>query len=311
MPDLTNLLFVTSGVDDDSAALTQAMAVATQTEVKLSALIVCPPLPDGISAYQAAYEAGVRQQFTERLVRCAETQQFDHTKVELSVKLEAHPPPSEQIISFARENRFDLVIKQAEARESKLGFRAKDRALAKTSPCPIWLHHPSRSFNPQARVAVAIDPEAIDGPSRTLSLRLLRVARRIADHLDRKLQVLSCWNYAFEGYLRRNAWSQLPETEIAGIVEASRGKHLTALSQLIEESQIEGPLHIEHLRGLPEDRLPEATNKLGVDLLVLGTAARTGVAGWLLGNTSDDVMQKLSCSVVVLKPRQEDECTTT
>lgn len=311
MPDLTNLLFVTSGVVDDAAALTQAMAVATQVDVKMSALIVCPPLPDGISAYQAAYEAGVRQQFTDMLVGCAEKQKFDHSKVELSVKLEAHPPPSEQIVSFARQKNSDLLIKQAEARESGLGFRAKDRALAKTSPCPVWLHHPSRPFKAEARVAVAIDPEAIDGPSRALSLRLLRVARRIADHLDRKLEVLSCWNYAFESYLRRNAWTQLPETEIASIVESSRTKHLAALHQLIEESKIGGLLHIEHLRGLPEDQLPEATARLGVDLLVMGTAARTGVAGWLIGNTSDDVMQKLSCSVIVLKPNQEAECTTT
>lgn len=312
MSDITNLLFVTNGVEDDSVALKQAVAVAKKAHFQLSALVVCPALPDALQPYQAAYEAGVRQQFEERLSRCRSDEETYPSNVELSVHQEAHPPPSERFVQFARDRRIDLIIKQAEVSENPLGFRAKDRALAKLSPCPVWLHHPNLSPNPKARVAVAIDPEATDPAARALSLRLLRVARRVADHLDRELQVLSCWNYAFENFLRRNAWSSLEESEISRIVEASRIKHLTSLRQLIDESQIHGPQRIEHLRGLPEDRLPEAVRNLGVEILVLGTAARTGVAGWLLGNTSDDVMQKLSCSVIVLKPAsQEVECTTT
>lgn len=311
MPHLESLLFVTTGVVDDADALTEAMAIAARRNVELTALIVCPPLPDGVSAYQEAYEAGVRQQFAKRLESCAEKLDFDHSRINVVIQLGAETAASERYVAYARENAFDLLIKQAEPRESQLGFRARDRALTKTSPCPVWLQHPNKAFKKQARIAVAIDPEAIDEPSKALSLRLLRAARTIADHHERKLYVLSCWNYAFEGYLRHNAWLQLSGSEIERIVENSRIKHLTALHQLIEESGIDGTLAIEHLRGLPEDKLPEAVSRWGVDILVMGTAARTGVTGWLLGNTSDDVMQRLDCSVVVLTPKQEAECTTT
>lgn len=311
LPKLESLLFVTTGVVDDSSALAEALSIASKRGIPLSALIVCPPLPDGIGAYLGAYEAGIRQQFTERLKLCAQEVDFDISKVDLSVSLETPSTASDRIVNHAKVNGFDLLIKQAEERENKVGFRARDRALAKTSPCPVWLQHPSRIFKKEARIGVAIDPETIDEASKLLSLRLLRAARNIADHHERRLYVLSCWDYAFEGYLRRNAWAQLPDTEIERIVEGARTKHLNALHQLIEESGIEGTVSIEHLRGLPEDQLPEAVGELGVDILVMGTAARTGVKGWLLGNTSDDVMQRLACSVVVLSPKQDAECTTT
>lgn len=311
MRKLESLLFVTTGVVDDSSALTEALSIASKRDIPISALIVCPPLPDGIGAYQGTYEAGIRQQFTERLERCAEGIEIDISQVNLTVSLETPATASDRIVSHAKEHGFDLLIKQAEERENKVGFRARDRALAKTSPCPVWLQNPSKTFKKQARIGVAIDPETIDDASKMLSLRLLQTARNIADHHERKLYVLSCWNYAFEGYLRRNAWAQLPDSEIERVVEGARSKHLSALHQLIEESGIEGTVSIEHLRGLPEDKLPEAVGDLGVDILVMGTAARTGVKGWLLGNTSDDVMQRLDCSVVVLSPKQDAECTTT
>ena len=34
----------------------------------------------------------------------------------------------------------------------------------------------------------------------------------------------------------------------------------------------------------------------------MGTVARSGIPGFLIGNTAEDIVQKLTCSLVALKP---------
>jgi nucleotide-binding universal stress UspA family protein len=40
-----------------------------------------------------------------------------------------------------------------------------------------------------------------------------------------------------------------------------------------------------------------------IDILVMGTVARTGLPGFVLGNTAENIVQKLSCSLLALKPQ--------
>jgi len=46
------------------------------------------------------------------------------------------------------------------------------------------------------------------------------------------------------------------------------------------------------------------------DVVVMGTVARGGLAELLIGNTAERVLQKLSCSVVAVKP-DNFECPVT
>jgi len=41
---------------------------------------------------------------------------------------------------------------------------------------------------------------------------------------------------------------------------------------------------------------------LQADLVVMGTVARTGIAGWLIGNTAEAILEQLQCSVLAVKP---------
>ncbi|MBD0319672.1 MAG: universal stress protein [Gemmatimonadetes bacterium] len=42
----------------------------------------------------------------------------------------------------------------------------------------------------------------------------------------------------------------------------------------------------------------------GVDLVVMGTVARRGIAGLLIGNTAERVLRRLPCSVLAVKPEE-------
>ena len=55
-------------------------------------------------------------------------------------------------------------------------------------------------------------------------------------------------------------------------------------------------------RILPEEVIPEFVVAEGVDILVMGTVARGGIPGLLIGNTAERVLRKITCSVLAIKP---------
>lgn len=57
-----------------------------------------------------------------------------------------------------------------------------------------------------------------------------------------------------------------------------------------------------HRQGEPEAVIPEFVVAEGVDLVVMGTVARGGIAGLLIGNTAERMLRKLPCSVLAVKP---------
>jgi nucleotide-binding universal stress UspA family protein len=75
-----------------------------------------------------------------------------------------------------------------------------------------------------------------------------------------------------------------------------------ALQELASTCGFGGQFRIDHLSGSPRERIPEYVQEKHVNLLVMGTVARTGIAGFVIGNTAEDVLQKISCSLLTAKP---------
>ena len=60
------------------------------------------------------------------------------------------------------------------------------------------------------------------------------------------------------------------------------------------------PVH--QLKGWAEERILAFVRAKAVDILVMGSLARTGVKGFIMGNTAEGIMKKLPCAQVALKP---------
>ncbi len=57
------------------------------------------------------------------------------------------------------------------------------------------------------------------------------------------------------------------------------------------------------LKGEPRERIPEIVRRSKADLLVMGMVCRTGVPGFLIGNTAETALQHVDCSVLTVKPK--------
>ena len=49
--------------------------------------------------------------------------------------------------------------------------------------------------------------------------------------------------------------------------------------------------------------VPEVIEQKKVDLMIMGSVARTGISGLLMGNTAEKILSDATCSLLVIKPR--------
>jgi nucleotide-binding universal stress UspA family protein len=61
-------------------------------------------------------------------------------------------------------------------------------------------------------------------------------------------------------------------------------------------------IHIHVVKGPAQYVVSELARELEVDLVVMGTVARTGIDGFFMGNTAESILGELDCSVLTIKP---------
>jgi hypothetical protein len=62
---------------------------------------------------------------------------------------------------------------------------------------------------------------------------------------------------------------------------------------------IDNRIHL--LKGDAEALIP-ALAKKRIEIIVMGTVIRTGIAGFIVGNTAENILQRVDCSVLTVKP---------
>lgn len=297
-----NILFVSHGTADETEALKQALSIARNNKAVLKVLIVCPEVPKELNEYKTRFEASLVEQVRESLQAAYVALKLKEADFPVSIEVESGGTPAIRVIRHVLKSAHDLVVKAAEPIAGGKGFKAMDMELLRKCPCPVWLCRPIERNRNEIRVAVAIDPESLAPEGHDLSLRLLKLSRSLADTCNGELNIVSCWDYELEEYLRHNVWVKIKEAELVRTVMETQAKHGEALERVIRESGIGGKTQVFHVRGRPDQMIPKHLEDQKIDILVMGTVARTGIQSFVIGNTAENVLQKVTCSLLALKP---------
>lgn len=187
-----NILYVTRGTEDEGDSLKQALSLARNNATQLHVLIVAPVLPKSLGEYEASYKASLAD-----FVRASITNTQAALKMrpdEVPVRLEVHcaDTPAIHIVRRVLRDAHDVLIKQAEATQPRMGFRALDMQLLRQCPCPLWLCRPVTRPGNEICVAVAVDPQSTEPAGWDLALQLLRLSRSLADTCSGEISILQC-----------------------------------------------------------------------------------------------------------------------
>lgn len=302
MNNFHNILFVTFGTDHKTEGLKQALSLARNNNADLKILILAPEMPDALPDYRKQLDDLIMTH-TRNLVKIASAELHGpHTPVNITYDIESGNTAAIRIIQHAVKGNHDLVIKDADTRDGHAGFKALDMALLRKCPCPVWLCRAIPDSRGTMSIAVAIDPESPNASAHDLSITMLKLGRALADTCNGTLNIISCWDLPYEAALRDSAFLSLPENEIEHHVRARAAEHHDALQALLKEASQTDRQVVHHLRGTPETAIPSLIRNHGIDVLIMGTVARSGIAGFIMGNTAENVVQNLTCSLLALKP---------
>jgi nucleotide-binding universal stress UspA family protein len=210
--------------------------------------------------------------------------------------------PATVLIEEVLRSNHDLVMR-SHARDltapAATPFGVVDMELLRKCPCPVLL---VRQGPPVAkpRIACAVDVSSEDTDARSLNAKIVESALLLADSLESELPVLF---HAWVPFAERVVRLHTKRDQFASYVEDARQRAVSALSRIagsFEGRFDQGGMVLR--RGEPEEVIPEFVVSEGIDVLVMGTVARGGISGLLIGNTAERVLRKLPCSVLTVKP---------
>ena len=310
-----DIVCVAAGGKASATALERAVRLAENNQASLTVVDVTPRvtagigMPEGgpISADLQAATVSVHEQRLETLVAPWRERIDIQTRVLVGV-------PFLEIIHEVLRNGRDLVIKVPEARDwlDRL-FGSEDMHLLRKCPCPVWLIKPEK-VKPYRRILAAVDVDdtypAEELASRhRLNLQIVEMAGSLALSESAELHVVHVWDATGESAMR-GAMMRTPEEQINAYVEQVRQHHAAGLDKLMGE--VKGSLGTDALgfikprkhlvKGWARKEIPLLASEIGADLVVMGTVARTGVPGFIMGNTAETILGQIDCSVLAIKP---------
>ncbi len=175
--------------------------------------------------------------------------------------------------------------------------RAVIKRLQRKSPCPVWAIRPTRARKRRILAAVDTDPD-----HHGLDHRILAAAAWLA-HPGDHLHVVTAWELLGESTLRDSPFIGEGQGSVEELRARCESDHRDTLQRLVDEQnfgQAEVHLHIRH--GPAPELIVELVERYDINQLVMGTIGRTGIPGFVIGNTAEQLLSEVPCAVFVVKP---------
>lgn len=299
MKRFQNILMV---VPADGTDMGPAMERATELALRNSARLTLTSTIEEVQRRRArrarrqgvdlqAALAGDRRNQLEQLART-----YESDDLPISVSIDS----GIQFVETIRRvltNGHDLLITPEEA--GLAGFTARTKHLLRKCPCPVWVIRPDRTGH--LKVLAAVGPDEED--SESLNELIMDLATSLTVLEDGQLDVVHTWVMEGESSLRSSPYVSIPPAEVDVMVKITRDEHSEALDELIGRYDLSSISHKIHLiKGVPEKVIPSLVADKNINLIVMGTVARTGIAGLVIGNTAERILDTVDCSVLAVKP---------
>jgi universal stress protein E len=311
MKQFKNILYVSQASVAQEAALARAVSLAEKNQAELTVIEAVPVVSSSIGTWLGEHTPAELQAAMINKRREELTSLLSPYQQRLRLRLDVLVGKTFlEAIRAVLRNKHDLLIKPAESPSfiERL-FGSDDMHLLRKCPCPVWLTRPEEKANYETILA-AVD-FSLDGVStedQKLNHQILELASSLALSDFASLHLAHAWDAPAEVMVR--SWSNMPDEAGKAYAESERRRHEKALSHLRDQlSEQLGKEAYEHLspryhlqRGAASSVLPQLAKELQADLVVMGTLARTGISGFLIGNTAESILEQLQCSVLAVKP---------
>ena len=302
MQRFQKILVVLKNCNTETMALRRAVKLAKEHNASLKLMKVVEELPWYAPTVWPIPEDLFRLEVQEVRGELASIAHQLHSEG-LEVTFDAVPGKKymEVVREVLREGH-DLVLKEAETQPHFL-FGSTDLHLMRKCPCPVWVISPRQVANRYSKILVAVEPAPkLDDFQNRLNVRMLELASSLA-HIDGSaVHVLHSWKTPGERYFHNR--THVGNGQSVSVLERDiQRERQHALDELLEFVPAPpGGWRVHLMNGEAHEVIADFAGSEKVELLVMGTLQRPGIHGFLIGNTAENVIHRVNCSLLTLKP---------
>ena len=207
---------------------------------------------------------------------------------------------SVEIIREVLRGEHDLVLRVAKGKDSRQqGFFGSTAVkLLRKCPCAVWLVAPNTT--PKfSHVLGCVDTSTEEQLDADLNDSVYELASSISQYHQGRYSIIHAWSIwneqMIKSRLNPEAFEEMEKNshdQVAKLLDSFLGKHGSGIRAE----------NVHLIKGDPPLVISDFALQSGVDLIVMGTVARSGLSGMIMGNTAEQILGRLVCSVLALKP---------
>lgn len=285
------------GSSMDGRLLAQTMDFCARADAKLTVLNVFEEPSSSVASYFSHQHKDLRKLILET---------YEMTVEEEMTKASIDPAVVNrktrwgkdfiETVREVREGNYDLVISASQETQGPPDSTAMH--LLRKCPTPVWIHR-GNLWKGAVRILAAINTTSTSSENRSLNKNILEQAVRLNDILHGHLHVVTCWSGYMESVLSSPRFT---EGEKADYLEFERKQTESEMALLTESLNLPDSVKAKMVHGSPEKIIPQYAAEQKMDVVVMGSVARTGIPGLLVGNTAERIVANLENSILAIKP---------
>ncbi|MET0281210.1 MAG: universal stress protein [Steroidobacteraceae bacterium] len=279
------------------------LARALGAEVELFHAISEPLAVDAVGFGKdglAGFENKQRARHLKRLEAMAAP--LRRTGIAVSVAAEWDYPVHEAVLRRAHRTKADLVVagRHDGTHAAPWMLRHADWELLRHCPVPVLLVKTRRAYE-SLKVLAAIDPSHAFAKTAGLDERILRIGAEISKATRGKLHAVHAFVPSLSDIpaamlTQPNASSRI----VTGAATAADARFKKTLRTAQLGSLPPGRRHL--VEAPPTNAIPQVARQNHVDIVVMGLV-RSGLKGFFIGNTAEQILDELACDLLIVKPR--------
>jgi nucleotide-binding universal stress UspA family protein len=285
------------GASVDVQLISQAVDFCTRVEAKLTILNVFEEPSPSVASYFSSQHKDLRKVILESYEDMVSKEigklDFDWSSFDKEIRW---GKDFIETIKAVREGNFDLVISASQNLEGPPDSTAMH--LMRKCPCPVWIHR-GKLWKGAVRILAAINTSDTAAENQKLNKKILEHGLILNEALRGHFHIVTCWSAYMESVLTSPRFT---ETEKVNYLNFEEKQTQQALASISEELDLPDAVKAKIIHGNPASIIPRYAAEQKMDIVVMGSVARTGIPGLLIGNTAEKIMSNLENSIVAIKP---------
>jgi universal stress protein E len=211
-------------------------------------------------------------------------------------------PLHDAIVRKTLDFRADLVLKDTHYHSvlKRAIFSNTDWNLIRNCPAALLLVKP-RAVGAKPCFVAAVDPLHERDKPASLDHRILTLGAQLCAAVGGELHAFHAFDIAAAIAVSSDSMTMPIALPVRELMDAMRTEHTAAVYALTDAHRLaRDRVHIQ--QGGTRELLLALTERLHADVLVMGAVSRSGLKGLFLGNTAEDMLDRLHCDLLIVKP---------